>query len=204
MDLFRLPAASLAIASVLWATCAVALAGERPQVLIIHSYHAGMTWTEDQAAGLREALGGLADVEEEYLDAKRHPRLTHLPGVEEVIARKFPLDLPDLVVTTDDDAFAFVREAHERLFPEVPVVFSGVNAAPTWPDGQRWATGVVEDVDIPANVALIRAMIPDLRRLVVVVDKSRTGLALTDEVEALRRTPALDGVTVEIWNALSH
>ncbi|MBF0304316.1 MAG: GHKL domain-containing protein [Alphaproteobacteria bacterium] len=202
--MFRLPAASLAIASALWATCAVALAGERPQVLIIHSYHAGMTWTEDQAAGLREALGGLADVEEEYLDSKRHPRLTHLPGVEEVIARKFPLDLPDLVVTTDDDAFAFVREAHERLFPEVPVVFSGVNAAPTWPDGQRWATGVVEDVDIPANVALIRAMIPDLRRLVVVVDKSRTGLALTDEVEALRRTSALDGVTVEIWNALSH
>ncbi|MBF0373789.1 MAG: GHKL domain-containing protein [Alphaproteobacteria bacterium] len=190
------------IASVLWSTCPVAMAGERPQVLIIHSYHAGMTWTEDQAAGLREALGGLADVEEEYLDAKRHPRLTHLPGVEEVIARKFPLDLPDLVVTTDDDAFAFVREAHERLFPEVPVVFSGVNGAP--PGDQRWATGVVEDVDIPANLALIRAMIPDLRRLVVVVDKSRTGLALTDEVEALRGTPALAGVTVEIWNALSH
>lgn len=201
---FRLPAAFVALASLLWPTVAAAMPGERPQVLIIHSYHAGMTWTETQAAGLREALGGLAEIDEEHLDAKRHPGLAHLPGFEEMIARKFPTRLPDLVVTTDDDAFAFVRDAHERLFPEVPVVFSGVNGAPGWPGDGRWFTGVVEDVDIPANVALIRGMVPDLRRLVVVVDKSRTGLALTDGVEALRGTPVLGDVALEIWNSLSH
>ena len=78
------------------------------------------------------ALRGPDDVERAYLEARYQ-------------GRKF-----DLVMTTDDDALAFVVRHHARLFPGMPVVLSDAAAVDT--EGLRKTipvTGVRERLDVP-------------------------------------------------------
>src|SRR6266498_5095336 len=50
-------------------------AEERKQVLVLHSYHKGLRWTDAEDAGISSVLGARPelDVHTEYLDTKRHP-----------------------------------------------------------------------------------------------------------------------------------
>ncbi len=55
-------------------------ASARRQVLIIHSYHAGLSWTESVMDGIREALRQKHDevqISAEFLDARRYPGHDH-------------------------------------------------------------------------------------------------------------------------------
>ena len=165
-----------------------ALAAQRREVFVLHSYSQEYPWTKRQHEGF---LGGLAQdtasgygVNAEYLDTKRvryDPAYASL--MADHLAAKYKGYVPGVVYVTDDNALVFALDHLSRIFPAAPVVFSGVNdfAVQSRLDPTR-VTGVFERKEIAPNLELIRLIAPGAGDIVVVGDASETYRAIEQEV----------------------
>lgn len=156
-------------------------APSKKRVLVLHSYHKGLTWTDAEDAGVSAVLKDAPHVEAftEYMDAKR----AFEPGDAERLAgalrHKYARIPIDAIIATDDDAFQFMLARRMELFPAAPVVFCGVNFFDeAMLDGKRDAfTGVVEAYDVRNTLRQALKLHPGAYRIVVINDRSATGLA---------------------------
>lgn len=161
-------------------------------VLVLHSYSVSFSWTETQDRRIREILASDTEdvvVASEFLDTKRHSTDTMFPHMQRQLAQKYPKDWPDVVIVTDNNALNFILPRRARLFPGVPLVFSGVNNfSPSLIEGYSDVTGVAEDLDFMRTVSLIKRMFPQTRDVYVLSDMTVTGsLMLADFYDQLRR-----------------
>jgi len=149
------------------------------RVLVLHSYHAGHSWTDREAQGIESVLAhrpGRVELYVEYLDARRFPGLI-ARHVEDLAAKYAGLGI-DVVLVSDNDALDVAIANRRRLFANVPIVFCGVNDySDSLLRGERQITGVVEEVDVPATLELAMRFHPDVGEIVVVVGPSKTGVA---------------------------
>ncbi|MBE2213304.1 MAG: PAS domain S-box protein [Opitutaceae bacterium] len=144
-----------------------------PEVLIVHSYHFGMAWTDEVSIGLIDSLAGSAEPVFTQLDVKRHPPDSD-DALLAVVAAKAAIAQPRVIVAIDDYAYQFVLRHRERIGAATPVVFGGVNFfTEPRPPG---VTGVIESIDVDATLDLVAALQPDARRWVIINDTSETGM----------------------------
>lgn len=71
----------------------------RNQVLIIHSYHSGLTWTDAVTSGIRDALSRSDSdihISVEYLDARRYPKSGWATGRSQEIKKLFRVSSRDV------------------------------------------------------------------------------------------------------------
>jgi hypothetical protein len=96
---------------------AMADAQKKQRLLILHSYHAGLTWTEGQDRGLREIFEPHGDIEifTEYLDAKRIPLNEILVPFAAFLGRKYPPDFFDAVVVESPNRFMIDHRVLDRF-----------------------------------------------------------------------------------------
>ena len=177
-----------------------------PRVLVLHSYHAGQSWTDQLHDGLSRALADHrpAELHTVYLDSKRYPLAETEAQVLALIAARAGRLRPDLVVVSDNNALDLVRRHRTRLFPETPVVFCGINDFHSGMlDDPAWYTGVVERTDPAATLALARTLRPGIDRCLVIADDTPTGRA---ELAAARRAlgDAAAGCEVRYWTGLAR
>ncbi len=165
-----------------------AAASANKHVLILNSYHQGMDWTDGEVAGIKESLEPYGSVEFhiEYMDAKRSLDQVHFKNLRQLLSYKYRSIKFDAIVVTDNDAFDFMRQHRDSLFPGVPVVFCGVN----WfrdeqLTGLSGFTGVAETADNAATIRLMLRLHPETERIVVVIDDTTTGKALLKELEII-------------------
>jgi PAS domain S-box-containing protein len=152
-------------------------------VLVLNSYHQGYEWTDGMVEGIRQAVSNDAPdalVYVEYMDSKRFwsgQDGIHAERLAALYRLKYgPLE-PDVIVTTDDNAFQFILRRREELFPGVPVVFCGVNEfAPGMIAGREGITGVVEKLDQEATIDLALSLSPQAKRVALITDTTPTGL----------------------------
>jgi len=167
------------LACLLWVQAASAQ--DKKRVLVLHSYHKGLAWTDEEDAGVASVLRDLPQVEvfTEYMDTKRVPSADDEPRLVEFLARKYSRIPIDVVIASDDDAFQFMLSRRERLFPSAPVVFCGVNFFDdSMLAGKRgFFTGVVEAYDVRNTLRTALTLHPGAYRIVVINDRSSTGLA---------------------------
>jgi PAS domain S-box-containing protein len=179
-----------------------AMAGDqrKQRLLILHSYHAGLTWTEGQDKGIREIFEPPGDIEifTEYLDSKRMPLNEILIPFAAFLGRKYSPTFFDAVMVTDNSALTFLSLYHRGLFPNVPVVFCGINNYRSDMlagfDGK--ITGVIHVLDPRGTIELIRKLQPGVKSVVIVAGTTPTARAIQAEVEASLAglTPPLDQV----------
>lgn len=160
-------------------------AGTAPkQVLVFHSYHKGLSWTDSLVKGIDDGLQGFGvsiDISHEFMDTKRIFSNTYLEQLVELYKAKFNNSDIDIILTTDDHAFNFLRKHHGELFPGTPVVFCGVNSFNSGMlDGLPTFTGVLEAFDIPATLNIALDLHPKAQRFVVISDQTLTGQANKD------------------------
>ncbi len=155
------------------------------KILILHSYHRGHKWTDDQNAGLEAALKGDTDVSQmyvEYMDTNRMDWGKDFRKLYDVYKLKYARSKFDVICTTDTDAFRFVRLYGDRLFPGTPIVFSGVKYVKASDlRGERRVTGVNEEADLKANIELILRLHPKTRQIVFINEWTPTGRRVRDE-----------------------
>jgi len=135
----------------------------------------------------------------EYLDTKRVPyTAAYGDYIAEDLARKYAGYAPKLVYVTDDNALSFALTHLTRIFPNAPIVFSGVNDLSIRDRiDQRRVTGVFEEKEIAPNLELMRYLAPDARDILVVGDDSTTYQAIRREiVTELARHPDINAYFV--------
>jgi ABC-type uncharacterized transport system substrate-binding protein len=171
------------------------------KILHVMSYHTPWRWTEGQLQGFKDALGELAAEYKVFeMDTKRNntPEAKQRKGLE---ARELIESWkPDLLYTTDDDAQEYV--ARHYVGSALPIVFSGVNKDPgTYGfTGGRNVSGVLEHEHFVESVRLLRAIAPDAKRIVVVLDDAPMWEPVVARMRAgLGRLP---DVSIVAWDVI--
>lgn len=165
---------------------------DRERFLILNSYHPGFEWSDGILRGILRVLSeefGRPAVHIEYMDTKRYfdgidgP---YLDGLASQYAAKYASLRFDAVLCTDDAAFLFLLRWGRRLFPETPVVFTGVNNyTPGMLAGRPEITGIVERTEYAPSIELGLELRPQARSLGVITDASLNGLANRAKFEDL-------------------
>jgi len=172
----------------LLAFCFHAEASVPTPVFVLHAYSQEYPWSKGQHQGFVQALNEDASrtyaLNVEYLDTKRagySPAYADLIG--DHLRRKYKGYQPAAVYVTDDNALSFALSHLDRVFPGVPVFFSGINNY----DVRRQIdpariTGVFEKKEIAPNLRLMRRIDPDIKEIVIVGDASETYQAIENEI----------------------
>ncbi len=152
-------------------------AGTAPSasVLIVHSYHQTLLWNRAIQRGIDERFAASpASVELyiEYLDVKRNPDAVSVETLVAFLSDRYGDMSIDLVLVSDDAALTLVKEYRDAIAPDAPVVFSGIDhlSAMGGLSAYDWLTGVVEGIDIEANIELARSLWPDTTDVYVLGD----------------------------------
>jgi GAF domain-containing protein/ABC-type uncharacterized transport system substrate-binding protein len=180
--------------------------GDTRHVLVLNSYHDGLSWTDNIVAAVRSVMldsqqNPLAESLElyvEYMDTKRFPMTEAIEAHWRAsLAEKYAAVPLDVIVVSDNDAYNLLRRAGNDLFPGTPVVFCGINffrdedlelQANGIPLSERF-TGVVEKVDFLSTIQAALRIHPETRRIIVINDVTTTGQLVQQELEQV-----LDGV----------
>jgi len=153
-------------------------------ILLIHSYHKGYKWSDEISKVFDEKFGNRKDVflTTVYMDTKRVATKTYFKKLFELYKEQFKNRKFNLVVVSDNYAFEFFQKYHLELFPLTPLVFLGINdfkiSELKKAKIDKITTGVVEQVDIEKNIQLILKLHPKVSKILIINDKSKTGLAL--------------------------
>lgn len=154
------------------------------QIFILNSYHPDYKWSADIMHGLEATLHQYDPevlIHIEHMDTKRNLDPAYLENLPKFMALKYAFLRPELVIAVDENAFFFMLEHGQRIFPDTPTVFCGVNTNPL-PPLPKNMTGVREYAELSATVQLMRRLQPEMREILVIADKTSTGIAAEAEL----------------------
>ncbi|NQY24390.1 MAG: PAS domain-containing protein [Campylobacteraceae bacterium] len=161
------------------------------EVLLIHSYHKGYIWSDDISKSIEEKLKPYENIEltTVYMDTKRVAGPIYLDKLASLYKDQFQKRKFDLIIASDNNAFDFVIRYHDYLFKDLPVLFCGINNFDKnllyENNMNKYMTGVVEQVDLEKNFELILKLHPKMKNLLILNDKSKTGLAMRRDLRAI-------------------
>jgi PAS domain S-box-containing protein len=148
-------------------------------VLVFHSFHKGLTWTDTIAAGIDrffEASGRTVKIAHEFMDTNRVFTPTYLDQLAALYHTKYTGQKFTVIICSDNHAFNFLRQFGRDLFGRTPVVFCGVNHfEPRMINNRPEFTGVVQTLDIRSTLNIALALHPEATRLVVISDQTPAG-----------------------------
>ncbi|WP_066403981.1 sensor histidine kinase [Aliarcobacter cryaerophilus] len=162
-------------------------ANQNKDVLLIHSYHKGYAWTDDISKAIEKNFSEYKDIEltTVYMDTKRIDDASYLDNLAKLYKQQFYNRTFDLIIISDNNAFDFISKYYNYLFKDTPILFCGINdynknileKVPS-----KDISGVAEEVDIEKNFELISKLHPNLKNLLIINDKSITGLAVKKDL----------------------
>ncbi|MEJ2659795.1 MAG: PAS-domain containing protein [Desulfobacteraceae bacterium] len=170
-------------------------AQSKKNILILNSYHQGYKWTDDITRGILSALAPESEntrIFIEYMGAKWVKGKPYFEQLRRTMKLKFSKTRFDLIISSDNDAFNFLRDYRDELFGRIPTVFCGVNYLNTSElAGKELFTGISETADIQESLQLALKLHPKTKRVLVINDATISGRRVRDEI--IRVIPLLNG-----------
>ncbi|MCP4338112.1 MAG: response regulator [Desulfobulbaceae bacterium] len=178
---------------------------DKKTVLYLNSYHNGYHWSDGILEGVRSVLNKSrykVDLQIEYMDAKKFNYDIFSQNLLTLYKKKFKNESFDIVILSDNDALNFVNQHRQDLFPNIPVVFCGINNLHDSDIAAGNITGAVELFDLVATLDVAKNLHPEKDRLVVLIDDSTAGRAIRQQIEKITRDDDT-GLQIEYWIQLS-
>ncbi|QKF88580.1 sensor histidine kinase [Arcobacter cloacae] len=166
-------------------------ANEPKEVLLIHSYHKGYSWSDDISKTIEKNFAKHKNIEltTVYMDTKRIDENEYIKNLAKLYEQQFFDRKFDLIIVSDNNAFDFMFTYHETLFKDIPVLFCGINnfdKSLLEKNGMKdYMTGVAEEVDLEKNFELISKLHPNLKNLLIINDTSSTGYAIKRDLDPI-------------------
>ncbi len=159
------------------------------KILVLNSYHKGYKWSDDIVKGIEDnLLGRQFDIRTEYMDTKRIEDPRYLDLLAEIYRYKFSMDQFDLVITSDDTAFNFIRQYHDTIFKSAPVIACGLNyfdpKQDLWCD--QFVAAIPEIFDIEGTINAALTVHPGSTTLYVINDQTPTGQLIQKAFDDIR------------------
>ncbi|WP_041668868.1 GGDEF domain-containing phosphodiesterase [Acetobacterium woodii] len=137
----------------------------RENILIIHSYNQGFSWTDELHHGIIEQLpDSQYNIYTEYLDAYRDNPLNQ-NKIETI--KSYATKNIDYIVVTDNTAFDLILTLKKDFFPNTPVLFAGVNGG--IPPNMAFddVKGILQNIDYREFLLWLNATMPQIKDLLV-------------------------------------
>lgn len=166
---------------------------KRVNILVIHSYHPGLSWTKKTKEGIEEGFQQSphqTTVFHEFLDAKRYPNLHHKNTFLEGIRNKYQHTDIDLLMVADDPGLNLVFNDHKKYFADLPVVFLGINHIQDKFLNKPWLTGVFESHSIAETLIEAKRQ-TGVNHMIVISDSTETGKASQKKLRSIQSTAGI-------------
>ncbi len=156
-------------------------------VLYLNSYHTGYPWSDSISKGVRTALHNHnINLYIECLDAKRLGQ-QKFEIFYNFLENKYTGIKPDLVITSDNDAFDFVLQYENKLFPKIPVVFCGIANPEDYKFEGTNKYGIIESDDPNVIIGELEHILPQAKSLLFISDNTTSGSIMNKRVEQIRK-----------------
>ena len=158
---------------------------EEKNILVLHSYHQGLEWTDNISKGIQSVFQHKTGVNLffEYLDTKRNVEPEYFNALNQMYKVKAKQNIYSVIITCDNAAFDFMREYSNEYYPGVPVVYCGVNNLNTslLSDLPNFF-GYDEKVDYRQTINSIKSIFPERKNVLIINDNTLTGQAIRKEL----------------------
>src|SRR4051812_41542014 len=154
---------------------ASAAEGERPRrVLMVHSFGSSAppftTHSTAFESTIKHELGTAVDLDEVSLDMARYAQPDMEQAFAEFLGKRIAEWQPDLVVPIGSPAGRFVAKFRDKLFPQTPVIYTGMDRRTLPADAvAKNATFVGEDFDLKGLVEDMLQLDPQTNNVVVIL-----------------------------------
>ncbi len=164
-------------------------AERKKKVLVLHSYHQGLEWTDNITRGIQSvfvSLHKLYEIHYEYIDTKRNTSDEYVEQIANLLTEKNRHNTYAAVIVSDNNALKLINEGR-IVFPDnTPIVFCGINNfSEGLIGGIGNVTGVVEETDHQATIEIMQKIHPQRKHVIVVLDRTPTGDAISEEVKRI-------------------
>jgi len=170
------------------------------KVLVVHSYHEGFDWVKEVNNSLRSVLDPAGvGYQFFYLDTKRNPTEAQIKAAARRARHLLTEYRPGVVIAVDDNAQAYFAKNYNNK-RGIQIVFCGVNADPQkygYPAAN--ATGILERSYPIQTLHVLKVLLPDIHKVVVVSDVSTTSDLVLPRIQKLATnlSPGIDIVGYE-------
>ena len=173
-------------------------------ILIINSYHYGLSWTDDSTNAeirtIKEQFSGDVRFFVEFMDWKEHPTKENVVAFQSAIEHKYKQKQIDLIIASDDAALEFVINNRNTLFRDIPIVFHSVSESSfdALVHDSSALTGVLEIVDIQTTLEIAMMVNPEMTTFYVVYDETESGKAMgeTAVTEMKKHYPGIEVIVL--------
>ncbi|MDY0280390.1 MAG: PAS domain-containing sensor histidine kinase [Salinivirgaceae bacterium] len=152
---------------------------EHPRnILLINSYHQGLSWTDDITKAIQDSIGTLdCTLFIEYLDAKRNNIDSYDVQFATTLEQKYKLSKIDIVIVSDNIALTFAIQFRDQISTNAPIVFCGINNFDQQIiENNDNITGVIEKTSPLKTVEQALKTHPNTKRIFIISDSTETGL----------------------------
>jgi len=150
-------------------------------ILFLNSYNSRMNWYREILRGVEDTLTPDQNniiLHLEHMDSKEFQSEEYVQAFLEFIEMKYEQTRFSLILCSDNNAFDFLREHHKKLYPGVPIVFSGVN---DFKDdmilGHEEITGIPEIFSARRTIDVALSLHPGTEEIYIINDYLKTGRA---------------------------
>ena len=147
-------------------------------ILIINSYHKGYEFSDNIISGLEKELYSYHDIDFNilYMDSKRITSSEYFNNLKNLYKVQLENHNYDLVIAVDRFAYDFVLENYNSFFEKEAILAVGIEnfsykRAKNF-GLEKKVSALLEKRDLLSNVKLIETIIPTIKNLYVINDKS--------------------------------
>ena len=161
---------------------------KKQRILVVNSYHPGYTWSDDIMLGIRDVFATQKNVELiiEHLDTKKHIEKPYLRQIEDLFRHKYRSANIDIIITSDDNALDFILGIRKELFPDIPLIYCGIDHIKTErTEGQKHIYGIEEADSTSSTIDLILSIHPDLESITFIADDTSTGKLMIEKTKKI-------------------
>lgn len=157
----------------------------RKKILVLHSYHQGLEWTDEITKGIKSVFDPLElsyELHYEYLDTKRNAGKAYMDEMARFITDKNKKFQFEAIISSDNDALKLLNDGKLTFKGNPPVIFCGINNyAEALTDHLDRVTGVAETTDLQGTIELMRHLHSQRKHVLIVLDRTPTGDAIREE-----------------------
>ncbi|MGB5633931.1 MAG: PAS domain-containing protein, partial [Waterburya sp.] len=166
---------------------AIKVAAEE-NILVIHSYDSELSSTKQQQLAIEQGfaeIGSQSNVFHEFIDSKRHPPAEYGEEFLDYINKKYKRIPIDLLMVVEEPSLELMLRQHQEFFPDIPVVFLGIEHLSQEMLDTPWLTGVMESYSILETV--LEATRQTWTDTVIIINQTtEAGKAKLEQIEAVK------------------
>jgi len=150
-------------------------------ILVLHSYNKSMSWIANIDKSIVDTLKPNENnyiLYIEYMDTKRIFTPKYIEQLKQLYKNKYKDIKLDLILSSDNNAFDFLRENRDEIFGNIPTSFCGVNFFKDSDIAKLTNyTGATEEFDAKQTIEAAIKLYPKAKNIFIVNDYLTTGRA---------------------------